>query len=76
MNDKQGCLGLALPNLTIFLLVGLGIYSSSDPLTSTRPGTLRIESGSQSILEFPESWMWEDPLEVRNRGFDLVAIAR
>jgi hypothetical protein len=25
MNDKQGGLGLALPNLMIFLLVGLGI---------------------------------------------------
>ena len=50
MNDKQGCLSLVWPNLMIFLLVGLGIYSSSDPLTSPRSGTLRIEADEQDFL--------------------------
>ena len=64
MNDKQGCLGLVWPNLMIFLLVGLGIYSSSDPLTPPDPErcaskqTNKIFSQKESALPpLLSSWL-------------------
>ncbi|NNC89630.1 MAG: hypothetical protein HKN82_14340, partial [Akkermansiaceae bacterium] len=63
MNTQDGNAGILLPNVLVLLLVGWGIFRTSEPLESYRPPVSNQPMARVGPLQPIVARSWEDPFE-------------